>query len=100
MSAAVQKEGVKLTVFPEGKIVTATAPELENAVKDNMEGVTELVFDFARLDYTASVGLRILITSAKMMNKRGTMKVIHVKPNVMEVLKYTGLKDALDVEAI
>ncbi len=100
MAVTVKKDGTKLTVSPEGKLGTSAAPELENAVKDNIEGVTELVFDFARLDYTASAGLRILLSSAKMMKKKGTMKVIHVNPAVMEVLEYTGLRDTLDIEAI
>ena len=97
MTVTVRKDGAKLTVIPEGKLVTGAAPEFEKAVMDNISGVTELVFDFGRLDYTASVGLRILLTCAKLMKKQGSMKVINVTPPVMEVLGYTGLSEALDV---
>ena len=32
----------------EGRLDTTTAPELERALKDDMDGLTELVMDFSR----------------------------------------------------
>ena len=100
MTVTTNLEGTKLTVTAEGKLGTTTAPELEKAVKDNIEGVTELVFDFEKLDYMASAGLRIILSAAKTMKKQGSMKIIKVTPEVMEVFRFTGMADVMDIEAI
>ena len=92
------KDGTKLTITAEGKLGTTSAPELEKAVKDNIGGVTELVFDFADLEYMASAGLRVLLSSAKVMKKQGSMKIINVTPPVMDVFTFTGMADVLDIE--
>ena len=100
MTVTVQKEDTKLTVFAEGKLGTTAAPELEKAVKNNISGVTELVFDFGKLDYMASAGLRVLLSSAKVMKKQGTMTIINVTKPVMDVFTFTGMADVLDIKAI
>jgi uncharacterized protein YehS (DUF1456 family) len=63
-------EGTKLTVAAAGKLGTTSAPELEKAVKNNINGVTELVFDFEKMEYMASAGLRVLLSAAKVMKKQ------------------------------
>lgn len=100
MNVSVQKDGTKLTVSVEGKLGTTTAPELEKAVKDNIAGISELVFDFGKLDYMASAGLRIMLSSAKIMRKQGSMKIINVTPPVMEVFTFTGMADVLNIESL
>ena len=71
MTVTTQKDGAKLTLTMEGKLSTTSAPELEKALKDNIGGVTELVYDFAKLEYIASAGLRVILSSAKVMKKQG-----------------------------
>ena len=93
------KDGTKLTVTAEGKLGTTAAPEFEKAVRDNISGVTELVFDFGKLEYLASAGLRVLLSSAKVMKKQGSMKIINVTPPVMDVFTFTGMADVLDITA-
>ena len=92
------KDGTKLTITAEGKLGTTSAPELEKAVKDNIGGVIELIFDFGKLEYMASAGLRVLLSSAKVMKKQGSMKIINVTPPVMDVFTFTGMADVLDIE--
>ena len=82
----------------EGRLDTATAPELEQEVKALPENVTELVFDFAGLAYVSSAGLRVLLSAQKMMNVRGSMKLCHVNETVTEILEVTGFLDILTVE--
>ena len=67
MTVTTNLDGTKLTVALEGKLGTTSAPELENAVKNNISGVTELVFDMEKLEYMASAGLRVLLSAAKVM---------------------------------
>lgn len=100
MTVTTKLEGAKLTVAAEGKLGTTSAPELEKAVKNHINGVTELIFDFEKLEYMASAGLRVLLSAAKVMKKQGSMKIIHVTEPVMEVFTFTGMADVLDIEKL
>lgn len=100
MTVTTKLEGAKLTVAAEGKLGTTSAPELEKAVKNHINGVTELIFDFEKLEYMASAGLRVLLSAAKVMKKQGSMKIVHVTEPVMEVFTFTGMADVLDIEPL
>ena len=100
MTVTTNLDGTKLTVALEGKLGTTSAPELENAVKNNISGVTELVFDMEKLEYMASAGLRVLLSAAKVMKKQGSMKIVNVAPAVMDVFTFTGMADMLDIEPL
>ena len=100
MNITTNLEGTKLTVAVEGKLGTTSASELEKALKNSINGVTELVFDLEKLEYMASAGLRVLLASAKVMKKQGTMKIVNVTEPVMDVFTFTGMADVMDVEKI
>ena len=91
-------EGSKLTLAIEGRLETITAPELEAVVKNELDGVTELIFDFANLDYISSAGLRVLLSAQKKMNLQGSMKVINPNEIVDEIFSVTGFSDILTIE--
>lgn len=90
--------GTKLEVVLEGRLDTTSSPKLEAALKDSLSGVTELVFDFAKLDYLSSSGLRILLAAQKIMNQQGSMVVKHVNEVILEVFEVTGFADILTIE--
>ena len=90
--------GNSLTIAVEGRLDTVTSPELEAFVSENLEGVTELIFDFSALDYISSAGLRVLLSSQKKMNARGKMKVTGVNETVSEIFEVTGFSDILTIE--
>ena len=87
-----------LTIALEGRLDTTTAPELEAELKSSLSGVTELVFDFKALDYISSAGLRVLLSTQKVMNKQGSMKITNVNETIMEVFDVTGFVDILTIE--
>ncbi len=87
-----------LTIALEGRLDTMTAPELEAALKTALEGVEELTFDFDKLDYISSAGLRVLLSAQKTMNRQGSMKVIHANEIIMEIFEVTGFADILTIE--
>lgn len=87
-----------LTILLGGRLDTLTAPELESELKSGLDGVKELVFDMEKLDYISSAGLRVLLSAQKVMNKQGSMKLIHVKPEVNEIFEVTGFVDILTIE--
>lgn len=92
------KDSGKLTVSVVGNLDTATAPELEKAVFEQLDGVAELVLDLSEMPYTSSAGLRTILKLQKAMNQKGKMKVIHVCDEVMDIFELTGFSDFLTIE--
>ena len=88
----------ELTIKLTGRLDTATAPELEAELNDVLTPASKLVMDFAELEYISSAGLRVLLKIQKTVNADGSMKLIHVSENVMEVFEITGFSDVLTVE--
>ncbi len=87
-----------LTMNISGRVDTTTAPILEQELKGSYEGVTELIFDFAEVEYISSAGLRVLLSAQKVMNKQGSMKLIHVSEDILEIFEVTGFSDILTIE--
>ena len=94
-----KQDGSALVVALEGRLDTTTAPELEQELKNSLDGVTDLTLDLAKLDYISSAGLRVLLSTHKTMSRQGGMKVIHVNDIIMEVFEVTGFSDILQIEA-
>lgn len=92
------KEDGKVTVTLEGRLDTVTAPDLEKELKGSLDDVTELVMDFEKLDYISSAGLRVLLSTQKVMTRQGGMKVINVNDSIMEIFEVTGFSDILTIE--
>lgn len=82
----------------EGRLDTTTAPTLEKTINEIIESITELILDMHELTYVSSAGLRVLLSTQKKMNKLGTMKLIGVCEEVMEVFEMTGFADILNIE--
>lgn len=92
------QNGCSLLLALQGRLDTTTAPQLEEALMASLSGVTELTLDFADLNYISSAGLRVILSTQKLMNKQGTMRLCHVAPSVMEVFEITGFSDILTIE--
>lgn len=91
------KQAGKLIISVAGSLDTSTAPALEAALNGAFDSVTELIFDLKELEYISSAGLRILLSSMKTMNQRGSMKIINVSRNIMEVFDMTGFSEILTI---
>ena len=81
-----------------GRLDTNSAPQLEQALMESVEGIESLVFDLAEMPYTSSAGLRVFLKAQKIMNKQGSMKVINACEDVMEVFEITGFSDIIDIQ--
>ena len=92
------KNDDELTIALEGRLDTNTSPQLEKELKDEIDGVTSLTFDFKALEYISSAGLRVLLSAQKIMNKQGSMKITNVNSEIMEIFEVTGFSDILDIE--
>ena len=92
------RDGEKLNLAIKGRLDTTTAPQLDEVIKADLDGVTNLVYELGDLDYISSAGLRVLLASQKVMNKQGKMVVTGVKDDIMEVFEITGFADILDIQ--
>ena len=90
-------DGSTLTIALEGRLDTTTSPQLESELQDALGGVTELIFDLEKLEYISSAGLRVLLSSQKIMNKQGEMFIENVCPEIMEIFDVTGFVDILTI---
>lgn len=88
----------KLTIALEGRLDTTTSPQLEAELRTSVNGISGLTFDFEKLDYISSAGLRVLLAAQKVMNKQKEMKITNVKPEIMEIFEVTGFVDILSIE--
>lgn len=98
MEITKQAAGEKLTLTLKGRLDTMTAPELEGVLKENLDGVKELVFDFTELEYLSSAGLRVLLGAQKAMSEIGNMAIRNVNEAVMEVFEVTGFTNVFTIE--
>ena len=86
-----------LTLKVEGRLDTNTSPELEAELK--LDDVSEIVFDFAGLEYISSAGLRVLMTAQKsMMASGGKMSITSPNEMVMSVFNMTGMSSIFTIK--
>ena len=98
MKIVKNKNGNTLDIAIEGRLDTTTAPELEEEIRNSIEGITELNFDLEKLDYISSAGLRVLLSAQKIMNRQGTMTVLNAGPSIMDIFEVTGFTDILTIK--
>jgi len=93
-------EGNKLCIAVDGRLDTVTSPQLEAELDAMPEDVKELVFDFEKLDYISSAGLRVVLVAQKRMDARenGCFKVRNIGEVVKDVFDTTGFSDIITIE--
>ncbi len=97
MNIDVNREGTELTLAIDGKMDTATSPQVDEAVRENSGGVTRLTFDLEKVPYLTSAGIRVLVSAQKTMDRQGEMVLLNVCEDVRDVLAMTGLLDIFTV---
>ena len=99
MEIKTNRNGNEFTVAPEGEINILTAPEFEETLNRETDGIELLTIDFKECDYVSSAGLRVLLSTLKTLKKNNAkMRLINVGENFTEVLENTGLDAVFDVE--
>ena len=85
-----------LTLKVTGRLDTNTSSELEAEL--NFDGVKEVNFDFAELEYISSAGLRILMTVQKAMTAcGGAMSVKSPNATVKGIFDITGMSSIFTI---
>ena len=98
MTIEIKWTAEETTIEIVGRLDTTTAPELDKTINEDITDVKNLVLNFKGLEYISSAGLRVLLGAQKKMQKIGTMKLINVREEVMEVFEMTGFADILTIE--
>ena len=98
MTIEISKNAEVATITVVGRLDTTTAPALDKAINEDIVDVKNLVLDVQAMEYISSAGLRVLLGAQKKMQKIGSMKVVNVCQEVMEVLEMTGFADILVIE--
>ena len=98
MTIEIKKSAEETLIEIVGRLDTNTAPALDKAINEDIDGTKNLVLNFKELEYVSSAGLRVLLAAQKKMQKIGSMKVTNVREEVMEVFEMTGFADILVIE--
>ncbi|CCB89592.1 MAG: STAS domain-containing protein [Simkania sp.] len=83
----------------EGRLDAASAPILENKLTELISaGKTDLILDFAKVDYLSSAGMRLLLsTTKKLKGSGGKLHFCSISEEVMEIIKMAGFERILSI---
>jgi len=82
-----------------GRVDSATAPDLENALKQLVESdKTKIVLDLAGVEYMSSAGLRAMVSTLKAVKRvNGDLRLASPSQRVAEVLRLAGLNTIFSI---
>ena len=98
MTIEIKKNTAEAVIQISGRLDTITAPALDKTINEEIGDTQNLILDMKSLEYISSAGLRVLLGAQKKMQKIGSMKVVNVCEEVMEVFEMTGFADILVIE--
>ena len=98
MTIEIKKNHQKTVIEIAGRLDTITAPALDKTINEDIGDTKNLVLDVKGMEYISSAGLRVLLGAQKKMQKIGSMKVVNVCQEVMDVFEMTGFADILVIE--
>lgn len=85
-----------ITFQVEGRIDTNTSVELQMRLLNGFRKTASIILDLEQVDYISSAGLRVLLIGEKTaVGKKGSLNIIHVQPQVMEVFQMSGFDKVL-----
>lgn len=97
MDIVKERNGSEMCVKIGGRMDTNSAPQLEEALRGELDGVSDLTLDFEELEYISSSGLRVILSLQKIMNKQGSMKIVKMTQEVKEIFEVTGFTAVVDI---
>ena len=90
--------GTTLVISLKGHLDTNSAPLLhEDLMKNVLDGVKELYWDFSELNYLTSAGIRELLIADNMLGDDAQMKVLHANDAIRNAFNLTGLDSMLGI---
>ncbi len=88
----------KLYVKYTGKINIENSNDINTAIKNNLENIKELVFDFTEVPYISSAGLRMLLSLYKTLSEQnGSLYIKNANDEVKNVFEIAGFQTFLNI---
>jgi anti-anti-sigma factor len=83
----------------EGNLDTNTSVDAQQHINTLIDdGEVKLLFDFGRVDFVSSAGLRVLLATAKRLGGcGGSLRICGLNDEVNEVFEISGFSTILDV---
>ncbi|MDO5563245.1 MAG: STAS domain-containing protein [Synergistaceae bacterium] len=98
MNFTTTNDGGKVTIKFEGRLDTVTSPQLEEALVPIIAETKDVAFDFAKLEYLSSAGLRVILSAHKKLKAAGgRLTVANVNSVVKNVFDLTGFSSILNI---
>ena len=99
MQISTQDSGAVAVVSVSGRVDSATAPDLEAALKKLVDAEkTQIVLDLLNVEYMSSAGLRAMVSTLKSVKRvNGDLRIANPSPRVEEVLRLAGLTSIFSI---
>ena len=98
MTIEIKKNREATVIEIVGRLDTITAPALDKTINEDIGDAKNLILDVKGMEYISSAGLRVILSTQKKLQGIGSMKLINVCEEVMEVFEMTGFADILTIE--
>ncbi len=98
MKVVFDKNEEQMIAYISGSLDTVTAPEFQNELTANWDGVKELILDLTDVEYVSSAGLRVIMIADEHMDSVGSLTLRGLNFEVAEVFEMTGLNDILNIQ--
>ena len=82
--------GKEAVIKVDGWLDTQSAPELRAEIDRLSDNIKSILFDFTKLDYISSAGIRIIIIAHSKVN--GNLTIKNASNRIMSLFKTLGLQ--------
>jgi len=99
MELSTTENGQVTVMSVSGRVDSATAPDLENALKQLVDNnKIRIVLDLTGVDYMSSAGLRAMVSTLKSVKRAtGDLRLANPSSRVAEVLRLAGLTSIFSI---
>ena len=99
MTIEIKRNAAETIIEAAGRLDTTTAPALDKAINEDMEGTKNLVLDLKGIEYISSAGLRVILMANQQMEEvDGNLTIKNVNEDVRDVFEMTGFDSLLNLE--
>lgn len=100
MTINIKNEDSIYTVALQGRLDTATSPDLQKELEPILPNAKKVILDLAELEYISSAGLRVVLSTYQTLDDMGKKLIIrHPSEIVLKVFRLTQLEGILTIEA-
>lgn len=97
MNVSIAKSSDQIVLKPDSNLDAVSSAELEKAILEITSAGT-IILDLSDVEYISSAGVRqLLLAHRQAQQLSASFSVVKVNPQVMSILKITGIDSQLDI---